>query len=70
MHFKISKSAQKFFSDIINPDGSHGADNKNKFKYQFDVYYCCAMIGMAAVQLDEDSADLRDLTEKIGRAHV
>lgn len=32
MHFKISKSAQKFFSDIINPDGSHGVDNKNKFK--------------------------------------
>lgn len=47
----------------MNPDGSHGADNKNKFKYQFDVYYCCAMIGMAAVQLDEDAADLKDLTE-------
>lgn len=47
----------------MNPDGSHGADNKNKFKYQFDVYYCCAMIGMAVVQLDEDAADLKDLTE-------
>lgn len=70
MHFKISKSAQKFFSDIISPDGSHGTDNKNKFKYQFDVYYCCAMIGMAAVQLDEDSADLKDLTESYPKPYV
>ncbi len=70
MHFKISKSAQKFFSDIINPDGSHGADNKYKFKYQFDVYYCCAMIGMAAVQLDENSADLNDLTESYPKPYI
>lgn len=70
MHFKISKSAQKFFSDIMNPDGSHGSDNKNKFKYQFDVYYCCAMIGMAAVQLDEASVDLRDLTESYPKPYV
>ncbi len=70
MHFKISKGAQKFFSDIINPDGSHGADNKNKFKYQFDVYYCCAMIGMAAVQLDEDSVDLKDLTESYPKPYI
>ena len=70
MHFKISKSAQKFFSDIINPYGSHGAGNKNKFRYQFDVYYCCAMIGMAAAQLDEDSADLKDLTESYPKPYV
>ena len=70
MHFKISKSAQRFFSDIISPDGSHGTDNKNKFKYQFDVYYCCAMIGMAAVQLDEDTADLKDLTESYPRPYI
>ena len=70
MHFKISKSAQKFFSDIINPDSSHGAGNKNKFRYQFDVYYCCAMIGMAAAQLDEDSADLKDLTESYPKPYV
>lgn len=70
MHLKISKSAQKFFSNIINPDGSHGVDNKNKFKYQFDVYYCCAMIGMAAVQLDEDSVDLKDLTESYPKPYI
>lgn len=70
MHFKILKNAQKFFSDIMNPDGSYGAENKNKFKYQFDVYYCCAMIGMAAVQLDEDSVDLKDLTESYPKPYV
>lgn len=55
---------------IICPDGSHGTDNKNKFKYQFDVYYCCAMIGMAAVQLDEDSVDLKDLTESYPKPYI
>ena len=55
MHFKMSKNAQSFFADIISPAGSHGAENKNKFKFQFDVYYCCALIGMAATQLDEDA---------------
>ena len=55
MHFRISKNAQSFFSNIINLEGSHGADDKNKF-IQFDVYYCCALIGMAAGQLDEDTS--------------
>jgi len=70
MHFKMSKNAQSFFADIINPAGSHGADNKNKFKFQFDVYYCCALIGMAAVQLDEDSSDLNDLTENYPKPYI
>ena len=63
MHFRISKNAQSFFSDIINLEGSHGADDKNKF-IQFDVYYCCALIGMAAGQLDEDTSDLKDLVDR------
>ncbi len=63
MHFRISKSAQKFFDNIINFSGSHGAEDKNKF-LQFDVYYCCALIGMAAVELDEDGSDLSDMVEK------
>lgn len=70
MHFKMSKNAQLFFANIINPAGSHGADNKNKFKFQFDVYYCCALIGMAAVQLDEDSSDLNDLTENYPKPYI
>ena len=36
---------------------------KNKF-IQFDVYYCCALIGMAAGQIDEDTSELKDLVEK------
>ncbi len=70
MHFKMSKNAQAFFSNIISPSGSHGADNKTKFKFQFDVYYCCAMIGMAATQLNEDSSDLNDLTENYPKPYV
>ena len=52
MHFTMAKSAQDFFSNIIASEGSHGLKEKNKF-IQFDVYYCCALIGMAAVQLDD-----------------
>ena len=42
MRFRISKNAQSFFSNIVNFEGSHAADDKNKFSYQFAVYYCCA----------------------------
>ena len=31
MHFRISKNAQSFFSNIINLEGSHGSEDKNKF---------------------------------------
>ncbi len=70
MHFKMSKNAQSFFGDIISPSGSHGSENKNKFKFQFDVYYCCALLGMAAAQLDEDASDLNDLTENYPKPYV
>ncbi len=63
MHFKMSKSAYSLFENIMNTDGSHTASDKNKFM-QFDIYYCCAMIGMSAIQLDTDSSDLRDIVEK------
>lgn len=66
MHFKLSKSAKNFFGSIINLEGSHSTEDKNKF-LQFDVYYCCALIGMAAVQLDEDTSDLVDMVESIPR---
>lgn len=38
-------------------------DEKDKF-IQFDVYYCCALIGMAAGQIDEDTSELKDLVER------
>ena len=69
MHFKLSKSAKNFFSNIINPEGSHAAEDKNKF-IQFDVYYCCALIGMAAVQIDEETSDLSDMVEKYPKPYA
>lgn len=69
MHFKLSKSAKNFLGNIINLEGSHASEDKNKF-IQFDVYYCCALIGMAAVQLDEDTSDLSDMVEKYPKPYV
>lgn len=69
MHFKLSKSAKNFFSNIINLEGSHAAEDKNKFM-QFDVYHCCALIGMAAVQLDEETSDLVDMVEKYPKQYA
>lgn len=66
----MSKSAQDFFSNVIAPEGSHGTKDKNKF-IQFDVYYCCALIGMAAVQLDDDTSDLKaQLVDKYPKAYA
>lgn len=70
MHFTMSKSAQDFFSNVIAQEGSHGTKDKNKF-IQFDVYYCCALIGMAAVQLDDDTSDLKaQLVDKYPKAYA
>ena len=69
MRFRISKNAQGFFSNIINFEGSHGTEDRNKF-LQFDVYYCCALIGMAAGQIDEDTSDLKDMTENYPKPYV
>lgn len=38
MHFKIAKSAQSYFNNIMNLEGSHAAEDKNKF-IQFDVLF-------------------------------
>lgn len=70
MHFKFSQTAKNFFADIITPEGSHGTHNKNKFKHQFDVYYCCAMIGLAAVQRDDNTSDLKDLIEGYPKPYI
>ena len=63
MHFKIAKSAQSYFNNIMNLEGSYAAEGKNKF-IQFDIYYCCALIGMAAGQINEDTSELKDLVDK------
>lgn len=63
MRFMLSESAKNYFSNVMRREGSHGQDEKNKF-IQFDIYYCCALIGMAAGQIDEDTSDLKDMVEK------
>lgn len=62
MHFRISQEARAFFSNIVNPGGSHGSENKNKFLL-FDPYYCCALIGMAACEIDADESGMSDIIE-------
>ena len=68
MHFKIAKSAQNYFDGIMNREGYTASDDKNKF-IQFDIYYCCALIGMSACQLDEDINDLNDIVDKYPNAY-
>ena len=63
MRFMLPESAKNYFSNIMRREGSHAPDEKNKF-IQFDIYYCCALIGMAAGQIDEDTSDLKDMVEK------
>lgn len=70
MRFKISKKAQDFFSNIMTLEGSHAANDPRKFSTQFDVYYCCALIGMAAVQLDDNTSELSDLTENYPKPYI
>ena len=63
MRFMLPESAKNYFSNIMRREGSHTSDEKNKF-IQVDIYYCCALIGMAAGQIDEDTSDLKDMVEK------
>ena len=63
MRFMLSESAKNYFSNITRREGSISSDEKNKL-IQFDIYYCCALIGMAAGQIDEDTSDLKDMVEK------
>ena len=60
--YKGFTSPQSLYN-IMNLEGSHAAEDKNKF-IQFDVYYCCALIGMAAGQIDEETSELKDLVDK------
>lgn len=68
MHFKISKKAQAYFDNIIRLEGYKGSDSNNKF-LQFDVYYCCALVGIAAGQRDDNTADFQDIIDKYPAAY-
>lgn len=68
MHFKISKKAQSYFDNIMRLEGYKGSDSNNKF-LQFDVYYCCALVGIAAGQRDDNTSDLQDIIDKYPAAY-
>ena len=71
MRFEISKNAQNFFGNIISLEGAYSTGGKNKFGFdtQFDVYYCCALVGMAASKRDDDTSELNQLTEKYPKSY-
>lgn len=50
--FKMASDVQDYFSDIMNQDGL-----KNKFM-KFDVYYCCALIGLSACKKDDSKSNM------------
>lgn len=61
MHFKLSKEYKRFFENIIAKGGRYSSD-LDKFM-QFDIYYTCALIGMAARSIDFETGDLGDMVE-------
>ena len=63
MHFKMAQDVRAYFINIMNPGGSHGPEEKTKFLI-FDPYYCCALIGMAACEIDVDESDYMDITQE------
>ena len=60
MRFRLSREAKGFFSNIMG-EGGYSAD-KGKF-IQFDIYYCCALIGFAALKINEETSDLDDMMQ-------
>lgn len=62
MNFKMAQDIQGYFVNIMNPGGSLGAEDKNKF-IKFDTYYGCALIGMAACEIDIDEFDFTDIIQ-------
>ena len=62
MHFKIAQDVKNYFGNIINLGGSHASEDRNKFII-FDPYYCCALIGMSACEIDPDESGLVDIIQ-------
>lgn len=61
MRFRLSRDYKRYFSAIIGEGGYMGG-GKNKF-LQFDVYYACALIGFAALRINEDTSSLEDMVQ-------
>jgi hypothetical protein len=56
----MSAEIQDYFSYVMNPGGFKVVEDKNKF-IKFDVYYCCALVGLAACKKDDNKSDLSDI---------
>lgn len=63
MPFKMAQDVRNYFSNIMNTGGSHGFEDKSKF-LMFDPYYCCAIIGMAACEIDTDESDYTEFAKE------
>lgn len=69
--YDLSRSSKFLGNIILTIKSDHtceiidGQQRTTVLKFiQFDVYYCCALIGMAAGQIDEDTSELKDLVER------
>ena len=62
MRFRMAQDVKAYFGNIVNQGGSHGSEDRNKF-LMFDPYYCCALIGMAACEIDANENGLTDLVQ-------
>lgn len=68
MHFKMAQDVRSYFGNIVNTGGSHGSEDRNKF-LMFDPYYCCALIGMAACEIDTDETGFVDIVQEYPGAY-
>lgn len=63
MNFRICHEAKDYFANITNVGGAYSSsEEKNRFM-MFDPFYCCALIGMASVEIDPDDSDSSDIIQ-------
>lgn len=62
MGFNLTKEQRDFVKNIVNTGGSHGSEDKGKFMF-FDPYYCFALIGLSACEIDNGETDAEDFVQ-------
>ena len=66
MHFKIAKSAQSYFNNIMNLEGSHAAEDKNMKKK--DLRLATGMSTTALAKLGKNQHVSTEILTKICKA--
>lgn len=66
--FRMTQEGKDFFKNIINAGGSHGSEDKDKL-LMFDPFYCCALIGLAAGQLDSSETGFTDIVQNYPQSY-